>query len=786
MLDKEKLKKENKVSGSGIKNFFMSLRQSIFVGERLERNLKAITAMGVVVSIGGFIMTLLNIFQKKGFVTLTTAAIIFFGLFIVYGIKVLRNRRLVSISIFVFSLAVFAYYSISGVNEGFAILWTLLMPVAISFLIGALYGISLSAILEVLFIVLFWTPIRAQMAPHYTETFMNRFPLLYLVGIFLNLLAVSSYHISTLSEIEYEKRLKEAAEAAIAADKAKSRFLAQMSHEIRTPINAVLGMNEMIIREAGDEVIRDYADDIQVAGKNLLSIINTILDFSKIEDGKMEIIPVEYDLASVLNNLINSIAARAKAKHLDFNVDVDESLPVTLYGDDVRVSQVVINLLTNAVKYTETGSIRLSIKEVSRDEENILIETCVSDTGIGIRSEDMDKLFESFGRLDEKRNRGIEGTGLGMAIVVKLLEMMDSTLKVESEYGKGSSFSFVLKQKIVNPEPVGDYTERFVRSSRQVQNSRYLYAPEAKVLVVDDNEMNCKVAGNLMKKNGIVPDFAFSGEECIDKIRNRFYHIVFLDHMMPKMDGIETLQILRERNLIPDGMKIIVLTANAVVGAKDNYLEAGFDDYLSKPIEIDELEEKLAKFLPEELAEWKRDGREDEVLEFKPPEGEVMEFAPSDDGVMEFAPSDDRDILEFSPADDADRNRTDSESTDELVHALEEMGLDTEAALRYCAGDKIFYREMTEEFISTSATKSVQLENYHKAMDLKEYKTLVHSIKSSAKTIGAGELSEEARKLETASAEGNSEYVKAHHDEFIGDYFALCGEMKTLLNRYRT
>ncbi len=776
MLEKEGLVKEKSVGGGRIRNFLRRLRQSIFVGERFERNMKAITAMGVVVTIGGFVMTLLNIFQKKGFVTFTTAAVMVFGLFIVYGIKVLRNRRLVTSAIFIFSLAVFAYYSISGVNEGFAILWTLLIPVAVSFLIGALYGISLSAILEVQFIILFWTPIRAQMGMYYTETFMNRFPLLYMVGIFLNLLAVGSYHISTLSEIEYEKKLKEAADAAIAADKAKSQFLAQMSHEIRTPINAVLGMNEMIIREATDDNIRDYAEDIQVAGRNLLSIINTILDFSKIEDGKMEIIPADYDFASILNNLINSIAARAKAKHLEFNVDVDRSIPVTMYGDDVRISQVIINLLTNAVKYTETGSISLSIKEFSRKEDIITLECCVADTGIGIRSEDMDKLFESFGRLDEKRNRGIEGTGLGMAIVVKLLDMMGSELKVESEYGVGSSFSFLIDQKIVNPEPVGDYTERFERSSRQESDHRYLYAPDAKILVVDDNEMNCKVAKNLLKQNGIVPDFAFSGEEAIEKIREKFYHIVFLDHMMPKMDGMETLKILQDEKLIPEGTVIIALTANAVVGAKEMYLEAGFEDYLSKPIEIDSLEEKLAQYLSKNFYEWKEEPSRNASERSSKEEKESNPSDSADDDILEFAPSDaDEDIMEFMPSSE----KKDTES--ELITSLNAMGLDTVSALKYCAGDRNFYKEMIGEFITSSKTKSVDLENYFRSKDLKEYKTLVHSIKSSARTIGANELSEEARKLEEASAAGDWDTVLADHGLFLGDYFALCGELSKLL-----
>lgn len=754
----------NRVAG-----YFKRLRQTIFVGDRLIRNMKAIEAMGIIVAIGGTVMSILNIVQKKGFVTFTTIAVAFFGVYIFYGIRIRKNRRLVVIPIVIMSIVVFSYYTISGVNDGFAILWTLLMPVAISFLVGVLHGFSMSLFLELLFIILFWTPLRSQMAAHYTETFMNRFPLLYLVGIFLNLLAVSSYHLSTLSEIEYEKKLKEAADAAIAADKAKSQFLAQMSHEIRTPINAVLGMNEMILRESSEQSVREYAGDIQVAGRNLLSIINTILDFSKIEDGKMDIIPAEYDFASVLNNLINSIAARAKAKKLVFNVDVDKRLPVSMYGDDVRVSQVIVNLLTNAVKYTEKGSILLSIQEVSRDEKDIIMEVCVSDTGIGIRSEDMDKLFESFGRLDEKRNRGIEGSGLGMAIVVRLLEMMDSKLKVESEYGKGSSFSFRIKQGIVNPEPVGDYTERFVRSSRQESDSRYLFAPGAKILIVDDNEMNCKVAGNLLKQNGIVPDFAFSGEEAISRIRDKFYHIILLDHMMPGMDGIETLEKIRGEDLVPENTVMIVLTANAVVGAKEMYLDKGFDDYLSKPIEIDELEEKIAKYLPAELIEWR-----EESASAASEKSETDE----DDEILEFYPEGDPE----SDAEVSDNSALTAEKKNERLTALlAGMGLNTEEALRYCAKDMNFYIEMVNDFVSSSHEKTEKLDGFFKAGDMKEYKTLVHSLKSSARTIGATKLSEKAYRLEMASADGDLDLVGANHKDFISYYTGLCGEMGEIL-----
>ncbi|MCR4585130.1 MAG: response regulator [Lachnospiraceae bacterium] len=554
------------------------------------------------------------------------------------------------------------------------------------------------------------------------------------------------------------RQIKEAADAAIAAGKAKSRFLAQMSHEIRTPINAVLGMNEMILRESDDKNIICYADNIQSAGKNLLSIINSILDFSKIEDGKMEIIPVKYDLASVVNNLVNSISERARVKGLKFNVEVNEQLPSVLYGDDVRITQVIMNLLTNAVKYTEEGEICLKIDEKEREEDKIALEVSVSDTGIGIREEDMGKLFESFERLDEIRNRSIEGTGLGMSIVTKLLNMMDSTLKVESVYGKGSKFSFVLKQTVIDERPVGDYEQRLSRSKEEKGSENHPYVKNASVLVVDDNTMNLTVASNLLKLNGIVPDTAPSGEKAIELIRDRRYDIIFLDHMMPKMDGIETLGILKEKNYIPEGTAVIALTANAVVGARESYLQAGFDDYLSKPIEVEKLEEKLVKYLPPEMISWTKTEKEEK-----------------DEDIMEFSPDDD--IMEFKPAGEDDRM-----DNKEILTKLKAAGFDTDAALIFCAGDEDFYTEILGDYADDSAGKTAELDGYLEKEDLKEYKVLVHSLKSSSKTIGATELSEEAKALEDASGKEDLTFVSEHHKAFTDRYKKAAEVIKAILN----
>ena len=534
---------------------------------------------------------------------------------------------------------------------------------------------------------------------------------------------------------ETNRKMKDAADTAIAAGKAKSQFLAQMSHEIRTPINAVLGMNEMILREASEEKILDYAGNIQAAGRTLLSIINSILDFSKIEDGKMEILPVKYDVASVIHNLVNSIYERANEKSLELIVDVDEKLPSVLQGDDVRITQVIMNLLTNAVKYTEKGKITFSVRDGGRDADSIYLAISVKDTGIGIREEDMGKLFESFERLDENRNRNIEGTGLGMSIVIKLLAMMDSGLQVKSVYGQGTEFSFVLKQVVVDEEPIGNYTERLTRTIGQSENEKYLFATDVNILVVDDNRVNLIVAKNLMKLNGIIPDLASSGEEAIEMIRKKKYDIVFMDHMMPKMDGIETLNILRNEQILQDGVTVIALTANAVVGAKETDLEAGFDDYLSKPIEVEKLEERLAKYLPKEKISYRDKNGNAEPMK---------------------------------------QEETDKEAKPEdIIERLKNEGLDVDAAIRYCAGDSEFYIAMLKEYVDAYAVKCKDMEEFFETKNWIEYRTLIHGLKSTSKTIGAETVSEDARLLEEAAKSGEEEYIVAHHAKFLEKYKTL-------------
>ena len=357
-----------------------------------------------------------------------------------------------------------------------------------------------------------------------------------------------------------------------ALDKQRIEYFSNMSHEIRTPINAILGMNEVIIRETTEDNIRGYAKDVKSSSRFLLSIVNDILDYSKIKAGKMEIVPVEYNLGDLINEINMLAKSYIGDKNINYEVKTDKALPKRLYGDEVRIKQVIMNLITNAIKYTPEGKVLFEIMPSETDEGQFALSIKIKDTGIGIKKSDLEKLFSDFGRLDLEKNYKIEGTGLGMGIVTTLLEQMDSKLQVESVYGKGSVFSFVLPQKIVDTNSNQDIDDSSIDVSGK------------KVLIVDDNSINLKVASIMLKQFNLKIKLAGSGKKCLKAIENEHFDMILLDHTMPEMDGVETLHKIREKGMDYAVIPVIALTANSYSDARKEYLQLGFTDYLEKPM----------------------------------------------------------------------------------------------------------------------------------------------------------------------------------------------------------
>ncbi|MCR5106611.1 MAG: response regulator [Lachnospiraceae bacterium] len=563
-------------------------------------------------------------------------------------------------------------------------------------------------------------------------------------------------------------QLNDAIGEANAANEAKSIFLANMSHEIRTPINTILGMNEIIARDIaeaddmiskGQDINRDMLDDISVssgnilnAGNSLLTIINDVLDFSKIEAGKMEITKGEYSLGSVLNDVSNAIYFRAKEKGLEFIMYVDEMIPDRLYGDEFRLRRIMLNLLGNALKFTDEGNIRLTVEKKSREDKDgeydidLLIK--VRDTGIGIKREDLDKLFNKFERLDMKRNSSIEGAGLGLPITKNLLELMDGTIKVESEYGKGSIFMVSVPQKVISPEPVGDFREKFRESIRSETKGGELFtAPDALILAVDDTTINLKVIKGLLKRTKIRIDTANGGREAVELTETKKYDIILMDQRMPDLDGEETMKCIRgsDKSLNKDTC-FICLTADAVNGAKERYLNKGFDDYLAKPVDGTELERKLLKYLPADKIR-ERSGEE--------------EGKNADTGSKEAGRNNDLSTEEASELQSVYEEKVilADDKEEALKVMFENAGIDYGEGLKNCMKDIELYRDILLDYEKSYDSLSEKMEMYCNNKDLNAYEVLVHSLKSSSRVIGADHLSELAFEQENRAKNGDLEKV---------------------------
>ena len=558
---------------------------------------------------------------------------------------------------------------------------------------------------------------------------------------------LKEYIVYIREQTEKERELKEAAltESQInaAASQAKSAFLANMSHEIRTPINAVLGMNEMILRESTDNEILSYAANIKTAGASLLSIVNDILDFSKIEAGKMELLPDNYEVSSMIIDLVNMTRNRAQSKGLNYELNISPDLPKTLYGDNVRIKQCILNLITNAIKYTKEGTISFTIDYQKIDEENILLTIHVIDTGIGIKSEDMEKLFTPFERIDEEKNRTIEGSGLGISIVRRLLDMMGSSLQVKSTYGKGSDFSFTINQKVSDWTATGDLNEAYAQSVEQMSHYKEnLHAPKAHLLFVDDTAMNLDVIRGLLKNTGIKIDTVLSGKQALEAVKNKVYDIVFIDHRMPEMDGIETLHAMKEMTENKSaGKPCIALTANAISGVKKMYLNEGFDDYLSKPVNPSKLEEMIRNYLPEEYIE---DSENSETPDI---------------------------ILE-----------NEDKSTESLIQKLKNIKeIDVDSGIKFCGTPELLLTTINQYYSSINQ-KALELQNYFDSEDWNNYEIKVHALKSTSRLIGAIELSKLAEHLEKSANQNDIEEIQLKHKELINSFLDFLRLLEPIVN----
>lgn len=530
-------------------------------------------------------------------------------------------------------------------------------------------------------------------------------------------------------------------EEATAAAETKSSFLANMSHEIRTPINAVLGMNEMILREAQDKEIRGYARNIQSAGTALLSLINDILDISKIESGKMDLMPEKYQLGGLLYDILLVVQPRAEAKGLQFILDIDENIPGELYGDAVRIRQIITNILTNAVKYTEKGSVTLRVKMERKDIRHIILKVAVKDTGIGIR-ESKEVLFASFQRGRDLRAHHIEGTGLGLSITRQLLEMMDSDLDMESIYGKGSVFSFELVQVVTSEEPMGNLNDLYRKRLAQEQKYHESFTAEkAYVLVVDDNAMNLKVAQSLLKQTRVQVDTAEDGISCLEKCARNHYDLILMDHLMPHMDGVEAFHRLRADKQGPNyKTPVIIITANAVAGMKQRYLEEGFNGFLSKPVQTLLLEETLIRHLPEELVT-------------------LSEPVQTDD------------------TNEQEQRRSMRQAAEDL--RIADMNLDD--ALQYSSGLAADVLENIAGYLKDSVPNRERIKKEYEARNWNDFKIHVHALKSTSRIVGAVHMAYLAEQMEKAAGSENVSYIDKNFEELLCEHEQLCVDLEHFL-----
>ena len=580
-----------------------------------------------------------------------------------------------------------------------------------------IYGLLLSAIFEMVF--------------YYLQVDLSLGTILAVGLMFLLVMAIVKTGKDLLGA---EKNKQEA----IVAREAQAKFLANMSHEIRTPINAVIGMNEMILRENEDATVEEYAMNIKRASNMLLELVNEILDFSKIESGQLEIVEDKYYLADIIHDEKLLLDTRIGEKPIDIQIEVDKKIPSVLYGDEIRMKQILTNILSNAAKYTEKGTITFKVFFQWINSERISLCFQIKDTGAGIKEEDLPRLFDEFKRLDMSKNRNVEGSGLGLNIVKQLVYLMQGNIYVDSVYGKGSTFTIFIPQKVLDSSPIGEYEQSVHKSRhRDGHTKTHFIAPRARVLVVDDNAMNLTLMKALLKRTQMEVDTVSSGKECLQLARQKKYHIILMDHMMPGMDGVETLHKLRaEADNVNKDTTVIALTANAVAGSREMYLEYGFDNYFAKPIQADKLDEMLVNYLPPELIHIEHD----------------------------------------------DKAETVEKPSDEQEEANEDLlVIDRELGISYCMESEELYLEVLAEFCSQMEIYLPQFEEFFKNENWADYAITAHAVKSNSRTIGATAFADLSFKHECAGKTGDISFIHNGYEKYISLLKELAANVKKMI-----